>query len=159
MGIDPGTARMGWAIIDVRTQSPKATAYGCITTEKTDTLPHRLLILHQALTMLFKRFHPDCLSVEDLYFSNNAKTAIAVGEARGVVLLTASEHKTSVISYSPPTVKQTICGDGKADKTQVQRMVTHMLHLREIPKPDDTADALAIALTHAYSYRLKAKIV
>lgn len=158
LGIDPGVARLGWAVIETQS-SPRPLAYGCITTEKTDPLPKRLLISYQALTIIMKRYHPDAVSIEDLFFSKNAKTAISVGEARGVVLLVAAQQKTDVISYSPLTVKQTICGDGAADKKQVGKMVTQILKLKEVPKPDDTADAIAIALTHAYSYRLKGKIV
>lgn len=156
IGIDPGVARIGWATIDT-SPSVHPKAYGCITTQKSDNLPQRLLIAHKALTLLFKRFHPDCVSVEDLFFANNAKTAINVGQARGIILLTAAQQRVPVVSYSPLTVKQTISGSGSADKGQMQRMVTRILKLKEVPTPDDTADALAIALTHAYSFRLKGK--
>ena len=158
LGIDPGIARLGWAVIET-THPPRPRAYGCITTEKTDTLPFRLHVAYQAVTVLVKKYHPDVMSVEDLFFSKNAKTAISVGEARGVVLLAAAQQKVDVVSYSPLTVKQTICGDGSADKKQIGKMVTRILKLKEIPKPDDTADAIAIALTHVYSYRLKGKML
>ena len=95
------------------------------------------------------------MGVEDLYFATNAKTAIAVGQARGVILLAIAQAHIPLASYSPMTVKKTICGSGKAEKAQVGKMVTKLLHLREIPTPDDTADALAIALTHGFSYKLK----
>lgn len=158
IGVDPGVARIGWSVIDTN-PSIHPNAYGCITTEKTDELSRRLLVAYKALTVLFKRFHPDCLSIEDLFFSNNAKTAISVGQARGIVLLIAAQQGIPVISYSPLTVKRTISGSGSADKGQMQRMVMRILKLKEIPKPDDTADAIAIALTHAYSYRLKGKTI
>lgn len=158
LGIDPGVARLGWAVMDA-TSSPRPLAYGCITTEKTEKLPDRLRQLYEALNIILERYHPDVMSIEDLFFSKNAKTAISVGEARGIVLLAAAKQNMGVVSYSPLTVKRAICGDGSADKKQIGKMVTQILKLKEIPKPDDTADAIAIALTHAYSYRLKGKIV
>ncbi len=159
MGVDPGFARVGWAIIEHKASRIMPKAYGCIETEKTETLQNRLMIMHSAIQTLIKRFSPDCMSVEELYFATNAKTAINVGQARGVILLAAAQRNVPVVSYSPLTVKRTICGDGKADKSQIGRMVTKILKLKEIPKPDDTADALAIALTHGYSFRLTDKFV
>lgn len=159
MGIDPGIARVGWAVVETTKPNPKAIAYGCITTEKTDTHQHRLLTIHNAMNTLLARYKPDCVSMEELFFSTNVKTAMSVGEARGILLLTAALHDAPVISYSPSAVKQTICGDGRADKIQIQRMITRILKLKEVPKPDDTADAIAIALTHAYSYKMKRNIV
>mgnify|MGYP001563867894 FL=1 len=154
-GIDPGIARVGWAIIHEEKGKQNPVAYGCITTKKETALPDRLLSVHKEITKLFSTYHPDVLSLEELFFAKNEKTAIMVGEARGVVLLAAAQHRIGVVSYSPPSIKLAICGHGKAEKLQVQRMVTRLLHLKEIPKPDDTADALAIALTHAYSYKMK----
>ncbi|HUD20222.1 MAG TPA: crossover junction endodeoxyribonuclease RuvC [Patescibacteria group bacterium] len=159
MGVDPGFARVGWAIIEHKASRITPKAYGCIETEKTETLPNRLMITHNAIQTLIKRFSPDCMSVEELYFATNAKTAISVGQARGVILLAAAQKNIPVVSYSPLTIKRTICGDGKADKSQIGRMVTKILKLKEIPKPDDTADALAIALTHGYSFRLTDKFI
>jgi crossover junction endodeoxyribonuclease RuvC len=155
MGIDPGVARVGWAVITVGKASPRAMAYGCITTKQTDTQAARLLIVYKAITSLLSRYKPDCVSIEDLFFSKNVKTAIHVGEGRGVLLLASAAHNTPVVSYSPSRVKQTVCGSGRAEKQQVQRMMKRVLKLKNIPKPDDTADALAIALTHAYSYKMK----
>lgn len=154
-GIDPGTARMGWGVIDLERGNVKALAFGCITTKKTDDAPVRLLILYANLCKLLKTHQPDFLSIEELFFATNAKTIIPVGQARGVALLAAAQKKIPVVSYSPLSVKRTITGDGQGDKTQVGRMVTRLLHLKDVPKPDDTADALALALTHAYSYKLK----
>ncbi len=158
MGIDPGIARLGWAIVETTRPNPRPIAYGCITTKQTDTAPERLLAAHSALKRLLTQYHPACVSVEDLFFATNAKTAISVGQARGVVLLAAAQFKIPVVSYSPLAIKQTICGDGKADKMQVQHMVTKILRLSRVPQPDDAADALAIAMTHAYSYKLKEKM-
>lgn len=154
-GIDPGTARLGWGIIDTKTTNPSALTFGCITTDSTNHPPERLLILYKKLMQLLSKYKPDCVSIEELFFTKNAKTIIPVGQARGVAILAAAQKNISVISYAPLAVKRAITGDGKADKKQVQLMITRLLHLSEVPKPDDTADALAIALTHAYSYKLK----
>ena len=154
-GIDPGLARVGWAVIRQEKGTLKALIYGCITTDKEISLPHRLRAMHTELIGLFSRYKPDVVSLEEIFFAKNEKTAIMVGEARGVILLAAAECGLPVVSYSPPSVKAAITGNGKAEKLQVQRMVTRLLNLKEIPKPDDTADALAIALTHAYSYKMK----
>lgn len=156
LGIDPGTARIGWGVITENQTTLTARAYGCITTDKDTPLPTRLLEIHDALLKLIKKYAPDAVSVEELYFSSNAKTAIAVGQARGIILLGAAQKHIDVYSYNPMTVKKTICGSGAAEKSQVTRMVVQLLRLKTVPKPDDTADALAIAVTHAYSYRLKA---
>lgn len=149
-GVDPGTARVGWAVLDAVGKKTVAKTYGCIETKKTESPQNRLLIIYKQLITLLGRHRPQFLSLEELFFATNAKTVMAVGQARGVVLLAAAHYKIPVISYSPPSVKLTICGDGRADKKEVQKMVTKLLRLKEIPKPDDTADALAIALTHAY---------
>jgi crossover junction endodeoxyribonuclease RuvC len=154
-GIDPGTARIGWACIENNQSVITPLSYGCITTKQSDSVEIRLLDLHNKLVHLIKQYKPETLGVEDLFFATNSKTAIAVGQARGVILLTAAMYDIAVTSYSPLAVKRTITGSGKADKIQMQKMVMQILKLKEIPKPDDTADALAIALTHAYSYRYK----
>lgn len=155
LGIDPGTARIGWGCIEEHFGKTTTLQYGCITTEKNNRPETRLSTLFHSLTALIKTLKPDVMSVEDLFFATNAKTAIAVGQARGVILLAASEAHIPVASYSPVAVKKAICGSGAAQKEQVGKMVTRFLRLKEIPKPDDTADALAIALTHAYSYKMK----
>jgi len=126
-----------------------------MTTDKVDSPSRRLAEIYTAFTKLLRTYKPDEVSVEDLFFATNAKTAIAVGEARGVILLACALASTPVTSYSPMTVKKTICGSGSAQKMQVGKMVTRLLRLKEVPKPDDTADALAIALTHGFSYKLK----
>ncbi len=155
LGVDPGTARIGWGLVEEHAGKIKAIAYGCITTDKISSAPDRLLTLHTEFTRLLKKYKPREMGVEDLFFSNNAKTAIAVGQARGVILLAAAQANIPVSSYGPGTVKKTICGSGSADKSQVGKMVTVLLRLKETPKPDDTADALAIAVTHGFSYKLK----
>lgn len=149
-GVDPGTARVGWAVIRVSGKKLVAKTFGCIETPKTDLPQTRLLAIYQKLVSLLARHRPDYLSLEALFFATNAKTVMAVGQARGVVLLAAAGQSIPVVSYSPPSVKLTICGDGRADKKEVQLKVKKLLRLKDIPKPDDAADALAIALTHAF---------
>lgn len=157
IGIDPGVARVGWAVIAEGNGKQQALVYACITTPQTAALPDRLRLIHKSIAQLIKKYRPDCVAVEELFFATNAKTAIAVGQARGVILLACAEAGIPVVSYTPLGVKLAITGSGKAEKQQVQRMVTRILHLAKIPTPDDTADALAIALTHAYSYKMKGK--
>lgn len=159
LGIDPGTARVGWALIDDQSGKPLPAAYGLITTEAAEQPETRLLQIHRELLALIGQYKPNVVGVEELFFSTNAKTVIPVAQARGIVLLTAAEQNLPVVSYSPLVVKRTICGDGRADKVQVQHMIARILHLAHAPKPDDVADAVAIALTHAYSYKLKQKLV
>lgn len=156
LGIDPGIARVGWAVVTTGKPDPTPISYGCITTEKNEKPEKRLAAIHTAIGLLCKKFKPDCMSVEELFFSTNAKTAIGVGQSRGVILLASAQYGIPVVSYSPLAVKRAITGDGKADKKQVTYMVIRILKLKTAPKLDDTADALAIAMTHAYSYKMKA---
>ncbi|MBI3956323.1 crossover junction endodeoxyribonuclease RuvC [Candidatus Gottesmanbacteria bacterium] len=158
MGIDPGTARVGWAVVSVSGHQTSAVSYGCITTPAQTPAETRLLTIHTELTRLLTTYEPQSVALEDLFFATNAKTVIPVAQARGVVLLACAQQNIPVVSYAPRAVKRAIAGDGMADKTQVTRMVMRILHLDTPPKPDDTADALAIALTHAYSYKLKGKV-
>lgn len=150
---------MGWAVIDATHRDPKAIAYGCITAPSKTAEERQLSLIHSGLSHLLKQYHPDAVSIESLFFATNAKTAIAVGQARGVALLAAGQAGIPVVSYTPLVVKQTITGTGTADKKQVQIMVTRLLHLPSVPRPDDAADALAAAMTHAYAYRLKRKLI
>lgn len=152
LGIDPGVARIGWAILQVSKKQIQPLAYGLITTDKNTIKEKRLSILYSSMTVLIKKYSPDVMSVEDLFFANNAKTAIAVGEARGVILLSAAQKNIPVVSYTPLTVKRTITGNGQADKKQVEKMILQLFHLPEGPNVDDTIDAIAIAATHAYTH-------
>jgi crossover junction endodeoxyribonuclease RuvC len=154
-GIDPGTARIGWSVISLVSGKIIPLKYGCIEITPETPMPTRLLIIYRTLTKIFKQYKPDCLSIEDIFFATNAKTAISVGQARGVILLVAASLKIPTFSYSPMTIKQTICGTGAAEKKQVQYMVKATLKLDSVPQPDDTADAIAVALTHAYLYKIK----
>lgn len=159
LGIDPGTAIVGWGCIEVSAQKAVPVSYGAITTPAGTDISNRLERIYTEILKLIDTYRPETVILENLYFSTNAKTAMSVSQARGVILLAAAEKRLPVVSYSPLTVKLSITGDGKAQKPQVQRMVQVLLKLDKIPKPDDTADALAIALTHAYSYKFKEKSV
>lgn len=151
LGIDPGIGRMGWGIVEVQSGKCKAQGFGCIETEPNSDLPGRLYALHDEVCRIIDEYKPEVLAIEDLFFSKNVKTAFAVGQARGVVLLAASQKNLSVAVYTPQQVKSAVAGYGKADKKQVGQMVKLTLKLPTVPTPDDTADALAIALTHAFT--------
>lgn len=155
IGIDPGTARIGWAVLQIEGSHIVPISYGCIVTTPDASDEMRLKTIHLQLTNLLLLHKPQNLALEDVFFATNAKTVIPVAQARGVVLLAAAQHHIPVSSYSPRAVKSAIAGYGMASKSQVTDMVMRILHLDTPPKPDDTADAIAIALTHAYSYKLR----
>ncbi len=149
LGIDPGTATVGWGVIDVNGSQVKAIAFGHISTSKDVPLPKRLAEISAHLKDIIKKYQPEEASVEEIFFSNNQKTVIAVAQARGCILLTLDDLCVSIYGYTPLEVKQALTNYGRADKAQVQLMVKALLKLSAIPKPDDTADALAVALCHA----------
>ena len=149
LGIDPGLGRMGWGVIEVESSKFKVYGYGCIETEPKSDIPGRLYALYDEVCRIIDEYKPEVLSIEDLFFAKNVSTAFSVGQARGVVLLAASQKNLKVAIYTPLQVKAAVKGYGKADKKQVGQMVKLQLKLKEVPKPDDTADALAIALTYA----------
>ncbi|MBU0573626.1 MAG: crossover junction endodeoxyribonuclease RuvC [Candidatus Margulisbacteria bacterium] len=157
LGIDPGSAITGFGLLEETASSLKIIDYGCIKTSPKYTAHERLHKLHEGIKKLIKEYAPDVMAVEKLFFCNNAKTAVAVGQARGVILLSAGQEKIKLAEYTPLEVKLAVTGYGKADKRQVQHMVKALLGLAEIPKPDDAADALAIAICHINSYKLKEK--
>ncbi|MBT4722886.1 crossover junction endodeoxyribonuclease RuvC [Candidatus Falkowbacteria bacterium] len=146
LGIDPGYGRTGYGVIESEGSKLTSIDYGVIETSSGDEFLQRLKDLHKELQKIIKKHNPDLIAVEDLFFYNNAKTAIKVGQARGVILLTAVNANIQVHELTPLQVKQGICGYGQADKLQVQKMVKTVLNLKTIPKPDDAADALAIAV-------------
>lgn len=154
LGIDPGLATVGWGVIDVINGKPKAVAYGVILTPKENKLPERLLIIEEDLKSLIAKFNPDEIALEELFFNNNATTAINVSQARGVILLTAIKSCKGLFEYTPLQIKQALTGYGRAEKKQIQEMTRTFLNLAKIPKPDDAADALAVALTHSQTNRL-----
>ncbi len=145
LGIDPGTASLGYGIVERIAGRLREVDHGCLTTSPDTSLPERLLEIHALVDDLISLHQPDLLGVERLFFSRNVQTAFAVGQARGVVLLAAAQHGTPVREATPNEVKSAITGYGAADKEQVQRMVQLVLGMSELPRPDDAADALAIA--------------
>ena len=148
LGIDPGVSRCGYGAV-VRDQGRlRATACGVIRTSPSDPLPERLLALYDELAALVRQLRPSALSVERVLFQNNVRTAMSVGQASGLALVVAARAGVAVAQYSPNEVKLAVTGDGRADKLAVQTMVTRLLALREIPKPADAADALALACCH-----------
>ncbi|MEI8360589.1 MAG: crossover junction endodeoxyribonuclease RuvC [bacterium] len=153
LGIDPGIADTGFGVIKKNGADLICLAYGSIKTPKDEKIENRLNQLYQDLKFIIDKYQPVCSGVEQLFFTNNAKTAIIVGEARGVILLTLAQAAVPIREYTPLQIKQAISTYGKAEKAQVQRMVQVILKLQSIPKPDDAADALAIAICTATSIR------
>jgi crossover junction endodeoxyribonuclease RuvC len=146
LGIDPGTAALGYGIIERSGSRLRTIDYGCLVTSPDLAMPERLLAIHQLVDELLALHQPAVVAVERLFFSRNAQTAIAVGQARGVILLAAAQHGRPVREATPNEVKSAIAGYGAADKEQVQRMVQLVLGMSELPRPDDAADALAVAV-------------
>jgi crossover junction endodeoxyribonuclease RuvC len=153
LGIDPGIGRTGWGVIRIESGELRVEKYGCIETSMELPLEQRLLVVHEEISRIINDFSPNALAIEELFFNTNAKTALVVGQARGVVLLAAAQHAIPVSVYTPLQVKIAVTGYGRAEKGQVGQMVKTLLKLSSIPKPDDTSDALAIAITHAFSYK------
>ncbi len=151
LGIDPGYAILGYGVIEKIGNSFKPCVYGSITTDKDMEMPERLECLYDGLREIIEEQKPDVASIEELYFNNNAKTAIFVGQARGVAVLACVKAGIEIAEYTPLQIKQALVGYGRADKKQVQFMVKTMLNLRVVPKPDDTADALAAAICHGHA--------
>ena len=149
IGIDPGIADTGYGVIKQNGAKLTMIAYGSIKTPSTMPLPQRLKCLNQELKLILKKYQPKTCVIEQLFFCNNAKTALVVGQARGVSLLTLIESEINILEITPLQVKQGLTGYGKADKKQIQQMVKIILNLKEIPKPDDAADALAMAICGA----------
>jgi len=161
LGIDPGTAITGYGVL--RTVSSmgksdkhlKVLDYGCIRTLSTEEMPKRLRIIYQKVNEIIRKYHPEEVAIEQIFFSKNSKTALSVGQARGVIMLAASSEGGKVFSYTPLEIKQAITGYGRAKKRQVQHMVKKLLLLSKIPSPDDASDAIAVALCHYHSRKLK----
>lgn len=150
LGIDPGVATTGYGIIKMVSGNKLSVVdYGCIKTPKKKVFSQRLFQIYRELTSLIKKYKPNQVAVETIYFAKNAKTVIKVSEGRGVAILAAAENGVNVVEFTPLQVKQALTGYGRASKEQIQKMVKSTLNLKEIPKPDDVADALAIAITCA----------
>lgn len=154
LGIDPGTATMGWGVVRQEGSRLRYVQHGAITTPPGWEMPRRLGRLFDGVMQLLRGYGPEAVAVEELFFNTNVTTAITVGQARGVALLAAYRAGVPVAEYTPLQVKQALTSYGRADKRQVQEMVRALLNLREIPRPDDAADGLAIAITHAFTMRM-----
>lgn len=158
LGIDPGTAHTGYGVVLSRGQELAALDGGVIGTGPDEALERRLARIHVQVCDLIAKYEPHAMAVEDLFFGQNARSAFAVGQARGAVLLSAGMTGIPCFSYTPQAVKHAVCGSGSADKSQVQRMVGALLSLPEAPSPDHAADALAVAICHANGASLKAAL-
>ena len=151
LGIDPGYAIVGYGVLDYDGHNFTVVNYGAITTEAGTPFEQRLSEIFDDMNSLFDMFKPDCMAIERLYFNNNKTTCIDVAQARGVIVLSAAQHNVDIYEYTPLQVKQAVVGYGRAEKHQVQEMVKNILRLKECPKPDDTADAVAMAICHGHS--------
>jgi len=154
MGIDPGFAITGYGIVKYEGNKFSVLDFGAITTKASMGLPERLLFLNDRLEELISKYKPGAISVEELFFNKNIKTALAAAHGRGIALLAASRSGAEVFEYTPLQVKQAVVGYGRAEKTQIQQMVKVLLNLPGVPRPDDVADALAVAICHAHSHKL-----
>ena len=158
LGIDPGIAITGCAVIEDKKGKSKLIASEAILTNKTQSHPKRLSLIYKQLKKIVKKNNPQVAVIESLFFAANAKTALIVGQARGVVNLALFEENIPVVEYTPLQVKMALTGYGRADKKQIQQMVKNILNLKEILKPDDVADAAAIALTHCFSDKMNKSV-
>lgn len=148
LGLDPGLALTGYGLVKAEAPGVTALAYGVIRTSTQENLAARLKFIYESVTALLTSFSPEVLALEDVFFNKNIRTALAVGQVQGVVLLAAAQREVSVARYTPLELKQAVVGYGRASKQQVQEMVRNLLHLPACPEPDDAADALALALCH-----------
>jgi len=158
LGIDPGIAITGVAIVSEEKGKQTLIHSEAITTSSSLSTPFRLLKLLKSLKSILEKYHPDVAALENLFFNTNAKTALIIGEARGVIQLTMAQHDIPIAEYTPLQVKMALTGYGRAEKTQIQQMVKNILKLPKILSPDDVADGAAIALTHCFSYKLRERL-
>ena len=149
LGLDPGIATLGYGVIESIGNSNKVIDFGIIETHSKTSFPRRLVQVNEGIVDLLKKYKPDCVAMEELFFSKNVKTGINVAHARGVALCEVAKVMDEVYEYTPLQIKQAVVGYGRAEKMQVQQMVKVLLNLKEIPKPDDAADALAVAICHS----------
>ncbi len=150
LGIDPGYAIVGYGLLDYNRNRFTVLSYGSIITKAGDDFSQRLKVIYDDYTEILETYKPDVISIEKLFFSRNVTTAIDVAQARGLILLGAAQHNIPIYEYTPMQAKQALVGYGGADKHQMQEMTRQILHLKSVPKPDDTADALAMAICHAH---------
>ncbi len=159
LGIDPGIAIVGYGVIEYTGNKFSVITYGAITTKAGMKVKDRLKIIYDDLMNIIRTYKPDCIAIEELFYNNNAKTVINVAQGRAMPYLAAANTNLEIYEYTPLQVKQAVVGYGRAEKKQVQQMTKIMLNLEKVPKPDDTADALAIAICHAHSFRVNTKLV
>lgn len=150
VGFDPGTASTGWGVIEKDGSKLRALGHGCIVTSARDEMQVRLLKIFDESRRVLARYHPDEVAIEELFVNVNVKTALAVGQARGVIILAVAGYNIRPAEYGPVAIKQAVTGSGRASKIQVQEMTKVILGLKRIPQPDHAADALAVAITHAH---------
>ncbi|MDE6355827.1 MAG: crossover junction endodeoxyribonuclease RuvC [Clostridia bacterium] len=154
LGLDPGLATMGYGVVEkLKNDNTVAVDYGVVLTPKEESLPVRLAMLEEGVNKILQKYKPEEIAMEELFFSKNITTGIPVAHARGVMLLTCIKYCGRLFEYTPNQIKQSLTGYGKADKIQMQHVVTSLLGLKKIPRPDDAADALAVALCHAHTSR------
>lgn len=158
LGVDPGSIKTGYGIVDKHEQQLQGVEFGVIRTVSKKPLSQRLLTISKGLADLLDQFHPDVVAVEDVFFAKNVKAALKLGQSRGAILLTIAQAGLEIAEYTPLEVKQSVVGYGRAEKEQVQHMVQVLLHLHTIPTPDDAADALAIAICHHHSANMRQQI-
>lgn len=158
LGIDPGYGITGYSIIDYEGNKFKLVASGAVLTDSKTSFPLRLLKIYDELTMIISEYKPDAMSVEELFFNQNTKTAIKVAEARGVILIVGCKNNIPTYEYTPLQIKQAVVGYGRADKIQVQKMVKSILNVSNLPKLDDTTDSMAAAICHAHSAKFAEKL-
>ena len=159
LGIDPGIAIVGYGIVEYKNSRFRVIDYGAVTTPAHTDILKRLDMVYKGISTIIKNYNIDEVGIEELFFNKNVKTAITVAQARGVTLLACQHNNVPVYEYTPLQVKQGVCGYGRADKSQVQKMVTSFLNLKKVPTPDDVADALAIAICHAHANRLEKTLI
>lgn len=157
LGIDPGLATVGFGVIKKEGNNIEALDYGVIKTPANDSLPSRLLTIYNAVAHLIATYKPNAVAVEELFFNNNAKSAIKVAQARGASVLAAVRECGNIYEYTPLQIKQALTGYGRAEKSQIQYMVQHILKLKKMPSPVDAADALAVAITHTQTNQILSK--
>lgn len=159
LGVDPGSIKSGYGLIEESQQKLRTIDFGAIYTHPKDPFPARLLEIKRGLEQVITRYQPQVLALEDVFFAKNVKSALKLGHARGVILVTAMEVGLEIVEYAPLEIKQAVVGYGRADKYQIQQMVKILLGLQDIPQPEDAADALAVAICHIHSAEMRRRLM
>jgi crossover junction endodeoxyribonuclease RuvC len=159
LGVDPGSIKSGYGLIEESQKKLQTIDFGAIYTHPKDPFPARLLEIKRGLEQVITRYQPQVLALEDVFFAKNVKSALKLGHARGVILVTAMEAGLEIVEYAPLEIKQAVVGYGRADKYQIQQMVKILLGLQDIPQPEDAADALAVAICHIHSAEMRRRLM